>query len=176
MRGVTDGRTDRELLDCISAGDAEARGVFCRRHAAWSVDYARRRGAGEHSEDVAQTVLCNLISRPVIGLRSPSARAYMRTCIDRESARVKQRESQNAYLGPDAPGTGPSTIAGRCLLAADIFAEVGTMPTYKRTLVDLRYRKGLKDSEIAKITGRSAGAIRKDLSRIVEFLRRRFFV
>lgn len=169
MSRRVDERTDRELLEAIRSGDQGAKEAFARRHARWAVDYARRKGAGDLAEDVAQEVLHNLTNRPPIDLRDSTARAYMRTCILREirdeTARIRTHQTHRSVIDPK---TSPSSAIAR-LHAVQI--AVSDLATDKRDLLAMRYGDGLKYSEIAAETGRTAGTLRSDLRRTLAALR-----
>lgn len=169
MNRRVDERTDRELLQAIRSGDRAAKETFARRHARWAVDYARRKGAGDIAEDVAQEVLHNLTNRPPVDLRDSTAKPYMRRCILRkiteETARIRTHQTQRSVVDPR---TSPSSAAARNHAVA---VAVADLATDKRELLAMRYVDGLQYTEIAEATGRKAGTLRKDIWRTLEQLR-----
>lgn len=169
-------QTDAELLVGVREGDRAARETLARRYVAWTVDYARRCGAGDLAEDCAQTVLSNLIDRPPIGLESETARPYLAASLEREVVRVLARETKQPPELVVECRTSPSAALARCELARQALLAMADLPTHQRRLMTLRYVDGLEPTEIAAATGEPAGSVRKLLSRAVATLRaHRFF-
>lgn len=163
--------TDRELLAAMRGGDRSAAETFARRHAVWAVDYARRKGAGDQAEDVAQQVLSNLLERPTVALKRASAAPYLRTCILNQISvlRRQQRPHQTPKSHID-PTTSPSSVVARRHALEAVAAELEGLPTAKRELLLARYRDDLEPVEIAHATGRPSATVRKDLTRLHRFL------
>lgn len=177
MRGV-DERSDRDLLAAMAAGDRGAEEAFVVRHAAWAVAFAAKRGADEYAEDVAQSVLGNLVERPVRGLRNSSARGYLGRCLVREMQRVKlaekRAETQALESGMLDPATSLSRATARKQSVGLVLDEVAQLSEPKQEMFLARYRDGLEPTEIATVTHRPAVSVRQDLHQIIRRLRSNF--
>lgn len=173
MSRRVDERTDRELLEAVWSGDRDAGTEFAWRHAKWAADYARRQGAGDYADDVAQTVLSNLLARPKIGLRDNSAKPYLSVCITREISKedtARIRAHRGVEMPRDYVSSPSSAIARREAIAL----AVEELPTEKRQLLELRFVGGLSHAEIAETTGRPAGSVRSTMSRLLGSIRTQF--
>lgn len=170
--------TDAELLTAMRSGDQSAAATFVRRHSGWAIQYARKLGAGDDSEDVAQVVLTGLIHRPPAALRTETAIPYLKTCIRREAARARRRSvatERTPGVGQRDPGTSPSAAAARAEDFQALGAALEQLATRRRRLVILRHWRGLSSFDIARITGQSPATVRSELSRAMARLRTIFF-
>lgn len=168
-------KTDRELVAEMGGGCRVAAEMFARRHAAWAVDYARRLGAGDLSEDCAQTVLGNLIARPPVVLQAESARPILAYRLRFEVRRALDRTP--AETGPPRSSiagtwTTPTEALARVDLAGQITMALQDLPPKQSMLIRMRYFDGLRPKEIAEHLGQPAGSVRMLLSRAVDRLRR----
>lgn len=165
-------RTDRDLLVAIRTGDRGAGEMLARRHPHWAVDYAEGRGAGDLAEDVAHEVLGGLITLPTVELKRASVRPYLKACIVRRVSllSVDRNRAHYSLVSQIDPATSPSSLAARHQSLEAVAAQLQELETGKRELLLLRYRDDLEPYEIAEVTGRPAGSVRKDLSRLRTWL------
>lgn len=160
----------------MRAGDRAAAETFAGRHVRWVVDYARRQGAGDLAEDVAQIVISNLIERPFVELKRATAAPYLRRCIASQISLLKKRTPpHDTHRSHIDPATTPSAAVARRHAVEKIAAAVGGMSEKKQELFRLRYREDLNAAEIAIETGHSAGTVRRELARIRESIRGKIF-
>ena len=166
--------TDAELLALIREGDSQARETFANRHAGSVREYATLCGASDaDANDVTQSLLMRMISRPPSVLKNTSAEPYMNQAIRRDVVRAQcPRETPISCVSSLADGgTSPSAAVARDELLREVREEIRKLATAEREVLRLRYQEELSFAEISTVTGRSPATERSTLSRAIKKIR-----
>ncbi|MFT3788520.1 MAG: sigma-70 family RNA polymerase sigma factor [Tepidisphaeraceae bacterium] len=177
--------SDDDLLRLyVEHGSREAFEELARRHAGTAYAVALRRlGRRDLAEDVTQAVFLVLIRKAprLVGSRSLSgwfAKVAREAAIDLiRRNEVRRRHERSAACEADARAGSVDPSADFAASTADALAAqlddaVAELPEADRTVVVLRFYRGLSLADVGTTLGVSEDAARKRVERAVERLRR----
>ena len=131
----------------------------------------------EDAADLTQQVFVRvLVSLPSFrgGIASSGAWLFSiarNTAIDA----IRQRDkvwcsAEGVLTRPAAAGDEPEAVALRREFEAEVQAALSRLSAEERELIALRFAAGLSSSDIAQVTGKSAGSVKKRLTRLLRRL------
>ncbi|MBJ7339585.1 sigma-70 family RNA polymerase sigma factor [Mycolicibacterium sp.] len=161
---------DAELVGAAIAGDTAAFAEIYDRYANRLYDFCVGIVGDRDAADCVQEAFCNAVV-DLPKLRDPDKLRPWLYAIARHQAfrtlRARQRETVSDDL-PDEPdsGAGPDTQAARNELAALVAHAEGGLSQRDREVLDLAYRHGLTNVEIAETLGVSSASAKKIVQRL----------
>jgi RNA polymerase sigma-70 factor, ECF subfamily len=166
-----------ELLVRATLRDRQAFGTLYERYAARVYRYARMRtGSDTTAEDIlSETMLGALEALDRFNPRRGSFASWLftiatRRIIDRQRRDSRFRDLLARAWEPDTTEDDTLTTLVRAADAARLRALLATLPDPDRELILLRYSAELTSAEIGAVVGKSAGAVRIRLMRLLDRL------
>lgn len=163
--------SDDRLMDMLASGDVRALEVIAERHVRPVYSLAVRiLGDPGWAEEVWQDVLLRLWRRPELydpargELRSWLLTVTHHAAVDGLRSRLGKSRTRDA--GPDPLenlaqwGVDPAETVARRLDAEVVRAAVARLPTAQREVMELIYYDGLKQTEVAALTGQPLGTVK----------------
>jgi RNA polymerase sigma factor (sigma-70 family) len=161
---------DAELVGAAAAGERAAFAEIYDRYATRLYDFCIGMVGDRDAADCVQEAFYNAaVDLPK--LRDPDKLRPWLYTIARHQAlrtlRARRRETVSDEL-PDAPAAdlGPDTLAARNELASLVAQAEGGLSQRDREVLDLAYRHGLSNAEIAETLGVSSGSAKKMVQRL----------
>jgi RNA polymerase sigma-70 factor (ECF subfamily) len=170
-------RTDEELMQAFTGGDATAFGELFQRWAAPLVRVAQRQlGARADAEDIVQQTFLQLHRarhdfKPGMKLRPWLFTIALNLCRDLQRYRGRRHETpvEDVVLVAETPAQSARETAE---LQARVRTALGQLSAEQRAVIELHWFEELPFGEIATIVGASAGAVRVRAHRGYEALRK----
>ena len=166
-----------ELLVRATLRDRQVFGTLYERYAARVYRYARMRtGSDTIAEDIlSETMLGALEALDRFNPRRGSFASWLftiatRRIIDRQRRDSRFRDLLARAWEPDATEDDALTTLIRRADAARLRAKLADLPDDDRELILLRYGAELTSAEIGSVVGKSAGAVRIRLMRLLDQL------
>ena len=169
---------DRALLEHANAGDQAACKELLERYGARLLSVVRAtHGDLALEDDIVQEAFIRAI-RQGGQLKQESSlfpwlvRIALRVAIDHRRSRKRETLTDDWPETAVAPGPGPYEVAQASEDAAHVNRALGQLKPYARELLVLRYFTSFSVAELAEVFNKSEVAIRKDLQRAREQMRK----
>ncbi len=175
VNGLSDERTDRELLDAWAEGENAAGAALFDRHFGALSRFFRNK-AGDAADDLIQhTLLACVEARGRF-----EGKSSFRTFLFSIARNVLFNHYRSAHRGPQPPDFGVSSIAEMAPSASSIIAAAGrersllealrSVPLQFQVVLELAYWERLTAAEIGEVVGAPEGTVRTRLRRAKELV------